>query len=131
MLLDKVGPRRTSILGGVIFALGCFLFGLGTRTPSESIADLLMHREAHSSTAFDSYIIGYVVIAIGSPLIFLPSFHLSNAFPAASGLVLSVLTGSFDASSLPMVAYHELYYASEGRLNHRKWFWGYAFLGLM
>lgn len=72
---------------------------------------------------------GYVVIAIGSPLIFLPSFHLSAAFPLNSGLVLSLITGSFDASSLPMVAYREIYYASQGWLNHRKWFWGYAFLG--
>lgn len=29
-----------------------------------------------------------------------------------------------------MVAYREIYYASQGWLNHRKWFWGYAFLGL-
>jgi MFS family permease len=111
--LDRIGPQRTSILGGILFALGCFCFGLGLRTPG-----------------FDSYIVGYVVIAIGSPLIFLPSFHLSNAFPLNSGLLLSLITGSFDASSLPVVAYRELYYASHGWLTHRKWFWGYALLGL-
>lgn len=32
-LLDRVGPRRTSILGGVLFALGCFCFGLDMRIP--------------------------------------------------------------------------------------------------
>ncbi|KZP34232.1 MFS general substrate transporter [Athelia psychrophila] len=112
-ILDRIGPQRTSILGGTIFALGCFCFGLGIRTPG-----------------FDSYAIGYVVIAIGSPLIFLSQFHLSNAFPVNSGLILSLIIGSFDASSLPMVAYREIYYASGGWLTSRAWFWGYAFLGL-
>jgi len=29
-----------------------------------------------------------------------------------------------------MVVYRELYYASHGWLTYRKWFWGYALLGL-
>jgi nitrate/nitrite transporter NarK len=33
--LDQIGPQRTSILGGVLFALGCFCFGLGIRTPGK------------------------------------------------------------------------------------------------
>ncbi|KAG8984268.1 hypothetical protein FRB90_005433, partial [Tulasnella sp. 427] len=43
------------------------------------------------------------------PLIFLSSFHLSNTFPAKAGLILSCVTGAFDASSIPYLIYDVLY----------------------
>ncbi|KAF7977749.1 hypothetical protein HWV62_2836 [Athelia sp. TMB] len=98
-------------------------------SPAPPCAVQMELKESSATAAFDSYIVGYVTIAIGSPLIFLPSFHLSNAFPAHAGLLLSLITGAFDASSLPTVAYRELFYASGGWLTTRRWFWGYAFLG--
>ncbi|GAA99771.1 uncharacterized protein L969DRAFT_52196 [Mixia osmundae IAM 14324] len=111
-LLDRIGPQRTSILGGCIFAIGCLLFGLGIRSPG-----------------VDTFLAGYVVIAVGSPLIFLPCFQLSNAFPANSGLVLSSLTGSFDASSLPLVAFRELHFGLG--VSSKTFFLAYALLGLL
>jgi len=49
---------------------------------------------------------GYILLAIGGPLMFLPSFHLSNTFPLQSGLILSCITGAFDASSIPYLLYN-------------------------
>src|ERR1700733_6118792 len=56
--LDQIGPQRTSILGGILFALGCFCFGLGLRTPGETIHE----NSVRCSTdvlwpGFDSYIV--------------------------------------------------------------------------
>lgn len=48
-------------------------------------------------------------MAIGGPFIFIPSFHLANAFPQRSGLILSMLTGAFDASSAIFLLYRLLY----------------------
>ncbi|KAL8292596.1 hypothetical protein RQP46_001208 [Phenoliferia psychrophenolica] len=74
---------------------------------------------------FDSYVIGYILLGVGGPLVFLPQFHLSNAFPAYSGVVLAALTGSFDASSIPFVLYRLAYNGSGGSFNLRIFFWGY------
>jgi hypothetical protein len=85
---------------------------------------------------FDSYLIGYSLIALGSVCIFLSQFHrmhevfklyiighqlilflytVSNAFPRYSGVILAALTGAFDASSVPYLIYREVYFAFGGR----------------
>ena len=104
--LDRIGPKRTSILGASLFALGCFSFGLGYR-----------------SAWFDSYFAGFALLALGGPLVFLPSFHLSNAFPAYSGLILAAVTGAFDASSIPFVIYKAIYEKLDGAVSLRLFFW--------
>jgi hypothetical protein len=60
--------------------------------------------------AFDSYIPGYFFMGLGGPFIFISSMQLSNAFPRNSGQVLSILTGSFDASSCIFLLYRLAYY---------------------
>jgi hypothetical protein len=45
------------------------------------------------------------LLAIGSPLIFLSSFHISNVFPARSGLILSLIMAGFNASSMAFVLF--------------------------
>ncbi|KDE03512.1 hypothetical protein MVLG_06024 [Microbotryum lychnidis-dioicae p1A1 Lamole] len=107
--LDKLGPRKTSLLGATLFILGNFFFGLGYR-----------------STWMDTYVLGFLFLALGGPLIFLPSFHLSNAFPAYSGLILSGMTGAFDASSIPYVGYRALYDKVVGGISLRTFFWFYT-----
>ncbi|SCZ91468.1 BZ3500_MvSof-1268-A1-R1_Chr1-2g01429 [Microbotryum saponariae] len=107
--LDKLGPRKTSLLGATLFILGNFFFGLGYR-----------------STWMDTYVLGFLFLALGGPLIFLPSFHLSNAFPAYSGLILSGMTGAFDASSIPYVVYRALYDKVKGGISLRTFFWFYT-----
>jgi hypothetical protein len=59
---------------------------------------------------FDSYIPGYFFMGLGGPFIFISSMQLSNAFPRNSGQVLSILTGSFDASSCIFLLYRLAYY---------------------
>src|ERR1700736_3248980 len=49
-------------------------------------------------------------MGLGGPFIFISSMHLSNAFPKNSGQVLSILTGSFDASSCIFLLYRLAYY---------------------
>ena len=60
--------------------------------------------------AFDSYIPGYFFMGLGGPFMFISSMQLSNAFPRNSGQVLSILTGSFDASSCIFLLYRLAYY---------------------
>lgn len=106
--LDRIGPQKMSLLGAVVFATGNFLFGLGLRKP------------------VDTYLAGYILLALGGPMIFLSSFHLSNAFPAYSGSILSAITGAFDASSLPYVIYRTIY--SKHRVPLRTFFWFYMII---
>ncbi|OJJ51728.1 hypothetical protein ASPZODRAFT_127852 [Penicilliopsis zonata CBS 506.65] len=80
-ILDTYGPRVCGIIGSVCLALGAVLFGFAAQLP------------------FDGYIPGYLFLSLGGPFVFISSFHLSNTFPARSGLILSMLTGAFDASS--------------------------------
>ncbi|CAG8253474.1 unnamed protein product [Penicillium salamii] len=80
-ILDAYGPRVCSIIGSVCLTIGAVLFGTAEKL------------------SFDGYIPGYLFLALGGPFIFIPSFHLSNTFPRRSGLILSMLTGAFDASS--------------------------------
>jgi hypothetical protein len=49
-------------------------------------------------------------MGLGGPFLFISSMHLSNAFPRNSGQVLSILTGSFDASSCIFLLYRLAYY---------------------
>ena len=59
----------------------------------------------------------------------LPSVAGLDSYLMVNSGLLSPITGLFDTSSLPIV-YRKIYYASQGWLDHCKWFWGYAFLGL-
>lgn len=50
MFLDKFGPRKTGIMGSILFIIGCLFFAL-------------------SSPSFDGYFAGYIFIAIsGQPM---------------------------------------------------------------
>ncbi|KAH8152026.1 uncharacterized protein LAJ45_04019 [Morchella importuna] len=73
----------------------------------------------------DPYPIAYFLLAVGGPFIFIPSFHLSNAFPTHSGLVLSMLTGAFDSSSAIFLLYRIVYEKTGGRVGLQEWFLGY------
>lgn len=72
-----------------------------------------------------AYPIAYFLLAVGGPFIFIPSFHLSNAFPTHSGLVLSMLTGAFDSSSAIFLLYRIVYEKTGGRVGLQEWFLGY------
>ncbi|KAJ1547688.1 hypothetical protein HK096_001179, partial [Nowakowskiella sp. JEL0078] len=81
IFLDSNGPRITSLLSCFITIIGKLIFAMGT--PS-----------------FDGFIVGYALIAFGGAGIYLSSMNLALAFPSNSGLIMALITGSFDASSL-------------------------------
>ncbi|KAF8760334.1 transporter [Rhizoctonia solani] len=75
----------------------------------------------------DGYYAGFFLLAIGSPLIFLSSFHISNAFPARSGLILSFIMAAFNASSTAFVLFDWVDKKS-GNMSIQAWFWCYALI---
>ncbi|KAJ2906105.1 Protein FMP42 [Zalerion maritima] len=107
-ILDRYGPRNTALFGSVSLAIGSLFL-------------------AFAQTIFwaDAYLVGYLFLALGGPSVFISSFHLSNAFPSRSGLVLSLLTGAFDASSAMFLGYRVLYERSDGTMGPQNFFLGY------
>ncbi|KAL5361322.1 major facilitator superfamily domain-containing protein [Aspergillus floccosus] len=98
-ILDTHGPRVCGVIGSLSLIVGSLLFGLATRFP------------------FDAYIPGYLFLSLGGPFIFISSFHLSNTFPARSGLILSLLTGAFDASSALFLIFRLVNEATHGEFT--------------
>lgn len=90
-ILDAQGPRLTASIGGILIALGSLLFAFASTFP------------------YDGYLFGYLLLAMGGSFVFISSFHLSNTFPKHSGLILSLLTGSFDSSSALFLLFRVLH----------------------
>ncbi|RPB23156.1 MFS general substrate transporter [Terfezia boudieri ATCC MYA-4762] len=112
-ILDFYGPRVTGIIGSIFIGIGSLLFAY-----------------ARKIDAFDAYVPGYLFLALGGPFIFIPSFQLSNAFPASSGLILSMLTGAFDSSSAVFLFYRLAYERWSHILSLRTFFLGYLVVPL-
>ncbi|EED19076.1 MFS transporter Fmp42, putative [Talaromyces stipitatus ATCC 10500] len=103
-LLDTYGPRVSGIIGSVLIAIGALLLAIASR----------IH--------FDAYIPGYLFLALGGPFVFISSFQLSNAFPSRSGLILSLLTGAFDASSALFLIFRLINEKTDGMFTVQKFF---------
>jgi hypothetical protein len=103
-ILDAYGPRVSGIIGSFCLAIGALLFATAHKLP------------------FDGYIPGYLLLALGGPFVFITSFHLSNTFPARSGLILSMLTGAFDASSALFLIFRLLNEHTDGRVSITNFF---------
>jgi len=110
-ILDRWGPRACGLLGGAFVAIGCLFFAFAW-TLSEKYG-------------FDGYIPGYAFLALGGPFVFISSFQLSNTFPKYSGLILALLTGSFDTSSAIFLFYRLIYTHTGGRFYPKKFFLSY------
>jgi hypothetical protein len=89
-----------------------------------------MSLEDDVNVAFDSYIPGYFFMGLGGPFLFISSMQLSNAFPRNSGQVLSILTGSFDASSCIFLLYRLAYY-NDYRVSPNIFFLSYLFFPVL
>lgn len=109
-ILDRYGPRVCGLMGGTFVAIGCVLFAFAWD---------------FERNGFDGYIPGYFFLALGGPFIFISSFQLSNTFPRYSGLILALLTGSFDTSSAIFLFYRLIYSATNGAFYPRKFFLAY------
>ncbi|CAG7938082.1 unnamed protein product [Penicillium nalgiovense] len=103
-ILDAYGPRVCGITGSICLAIGAVLFGTANKLP------------------FDGYTPGYLFLALGGPFVFIPSFHLSNTFPTRSGLILSMLTGAFDASSALFLIFRLLNEHTQGLVSVSNFF---------
>lgn len=106
-ILDAFGPRVSGIIGSFCLAIGATIFALAERLP------------------FDGYIPGYLLLSLGGPFVFISSFQLSNTFPKRSGLILSMLTGAFDASSALFLIFRLLNEATDGLVSTRTFFLTY------
>ncbi|KAJ5177344.1 Major facilitator superfamily domain general substrate transporter [Penicillium coprophilum] len=106
-ILDAYGPRVSGIIGSICLAIGAALFGTANKLP------------------FDGYIPGYLFLALGGPFVFIPSFQLSNTFPKRSGLILSMLTGAFDASSALFLLFRLLSEQTEDLVSINNFFVAY------
>ncbi|KAF7133989.1 hypothetical protein CNMCM5793_005515 [Aspergillus hiratsukae] len=106
-VLDTYGPRVCGIIGSICLTLGALLFGFAANLP------------------FDAYIPGYFFLSLGGPFIFISSFQLSNTFPTRSGLILSMLTGAFDASSALFLVFRLTNERTNGSFTTHKFFMVY------
>ncbi|KAF2018013.1 MFS general substrate transporter [Aaosphaeria arxii CBS 175.79] len=106
-ILDRFGPRVSSIIGAISLAAGALLLAFASKLP------------------FDGYIPGYLFLALGGPFVFIPSFQLSNTFPQYSGSILALLTGAFDSSSAMFLIYRLIYQATDGDFKLSKFFLAY------
>lgn len=104
-ILDSYGPKVCGIIGALLITLSC-----------------LTLRSAVTIHAFDAYIVGYTLLAVGGPFTFISSFQLSNTFPDNSGLILALLTGAFDASSAVFLFYKVAYEKSGGAFHIHDFF---------
>ena len=103
-LLDRYGPRVSGLVGSLLLAVGSLLLAFADQS------------------SFDTYIAGYLFLALGGPFVFISSFQLSNSFPQHSGLILALLTGAFDSSSAIFLFYRLIYSASGQTFTLRKFF---------
>lgn len=92
LILDAYGPRIASLIGTVLMFLGT----LGLR---------------YASNTFDIYVPAYTVLATAGSFLLLSSFSLAALVPGKSGLIVSAMTGAFDASSGLFLIYRLFYQA--------------------
>lgn len=102
--LDHFGPRVCSAVGVAFLILGSLSMSFAEKVP------------------FDGFLLGYFLLALAGPFTYISSFHLSNAFPRRSGLILALLTGAFDSSSALFLVYRVIYEKTGGAFGHHKFF---------
>ncbi|CAI4048715.1 Fmp42p SKDI_13G3510 [Saccharomyces kudriavzevii IFO 1802] len=111
-ILDVYGPRVCGIIGSGLLFLACGNF-ISAR---------------HLSSIWDPYLVGYTLLAIAGPFVFISCFQLANSFPQRSGTILAMLTGSFDSSSALFLIYRLLYQNWYPNLHVSRFFTFYLFV---
>ncbi|SCW01743.1 LAFE_0E06282g1_1 [Lachancea fermentati] len=104
-ILDSYGPRVCGFIGSGFLTLGALSLGWSSNI-----------------SLFDPYIVGYVLLAIGGPFVFISCFQLANSFPKRSGTVLAIITGAFDTSSALFFFYRVAYQNWKPDLTLKKFF---------
>ncbi|KAI0389156.1 amino acid transporter [Xylariaceae sp. FL0594] len=106
--LDHYGRHTCYIAASIFLAAGCVLLGYAFAIPE-----------------FDGYVVGNVLLSLGGTFLFVPSFQLANAFPKYSGLIVAVITGSFDASAAVLLLYQLVWEATNGVFAPNRFFFAY------
>ena len=109
-ILDRYGPRICGITSSVLLALGSITLAFAEPLP------------------FDGYIVSSFLFALAGTFTFVPSFHLSNAFPRLQGLILALVTGAFDASASVFLLFRILYQSTGGDITLRQIFLVYTII---
>jgi hypothetical protein len=112
-LLDRYGPRICGFCGSGFLFVGALCMAFGDLLP------------------FDAYMAGHFLLALGGTFIFVPSFHLSNAFPKLQGLILALITGAFDASAAIFLLFRIIYDSTSGSFGMRQLFLFYLIVPLL
>lgn len=110
-VLDHYGRRTCYIIAAIVIAAGSVLLGYAFSIPE-----------------FDGYTLGNVMLSIGGTFLFVPSFRLANAFPKYSGLIVAVITGSFDASAAVLLLYQMAWEATNGSFAPNQFFFAYTLI---
>lgn len=103
--LDRLGRRFCVTVSAFMLLAGTAL--LASRSPADHV---------------DGYMLGFFLVSLGGTFLFLPSYHLSNAFPRHSGIIVALITCAFDASSAVLFLYSLVWSATDGRATLSKFF---------
>lgn len=106
-ILDRYGPRVCSLMGSLFLTIGTLLFSFASQMPG------------------DGYTPGYFFFGLGGASVFISTFQLSNTFPQRSGLILALLTASFDSSSALFLVFRLIYQATGGKATTQRLFLAY------
>ena len=106
-VLDRYGPKICGFVSSGFLVLGSLCMAFSERLP------------------FDAYIAASFFLAFGGIFTFVPSFHLSNAFPRYQGLILALITGAFDASAAVFLGFRMIYVSTDGKFGLRALFLAY------
>ncbi|KAI0799392.1 amino acid transporter [Xylaria sp. FL0064] len=107
--LDHYGRRTCYIGSAILIAAGSILLGYAFAIPE-----------------FDGYVLGNIMLSTGGTFLFVPSFRLANAFPKYSGLIVAIITGSFDASAAVLLLYQLAWEATDGSFAPNQFFFAYT-----
>lgn len=122
IMLDRFGPKFAVLVGSVVFLLGGVGFAFSA-FPGKPVN--LFLRDFHL-LAMDFYALSYSFLAFGGPFIFMGTLHLSRAFPSHSGLVMALLTGAFDMSSIVYFIFAKLHDLPNHSLGVKQFFLFYS-----
>ncbi|CAX40033.1 uncharacterized mitochondrial protein, putative [Candida dubliniensis CD36] len=115
-ILDSYGPKITGIIGSILLMLGSLSLKFASNFDNNNY-----YHNYQLINFFDGYLIGYTLLALAGPFVFISCFQLANCFPQNSGLILALLTGAFDSSSA-LFLFYRLYYNNISSISINKFF---------
>jgi MFS family permease len=92
LLLRSMGPRACFLLGFALVIIGSGLFVVA------------------NSRTFDVYIVAFVLIGTGNPLLYIAAFNFSKLYPSSSNLLLSIFIGCFGFSAIVFYLFDEVHF---------------------